>query len=715
MGWDAGIRPGDSVIAIAGQAVTSPANAAAVSAAPVVQVRSPAGTVVTASATSLAGQHSIQHQLSFPSIALCFVVVGGIVFVLAADLVVAGTVLSLTMTAAMTFLAAIATPTGVHWALAVVYIGLVGFGASTFLLFLVFPVCHPNIHLRRGATLACLGITVVLLVLYGWAITVNPTAYDRLQLLLIAVLIVELLGAAVLAISTLVRAQRRQREVQWALRLIALGTLGGLAPFCLLALGPYMLGLGYLVPPEVAVLSIVLLPLCLGIAVLHGQFLGIERIIRRSVVALVVWVGLLAGYTVGLNAFRQQSGARNDFLATTLGSTALQITIVAGTFPVAQHWLRRGLERILFRDVYDYAATLQRFSADITRLSSIDAIVAYVLAQLGRTLDLCWAALVLHPPAMPAGFYAWGDCSDRADVLRPAADSAAVERAVPEPTSDDSMRRVPLIANMEVIGTLIVGAKRHDIELSPEDSAFIDTLAPLVASALQNALLVRRLEAQVATLAERERELAALNIKLMQVQEEERRRLALDLHDDSLQRAIWLTREIGESVLHPSVRRWQCASEEIVFSLRAICTGLWPAVLDDLGLVAGLEWLVNDLRARTDLAAYIIVETADQALFGRLEADLEIALYRVAQEALNNCRKHAHATQVAVTLRRDQQRVALWIVDDGQGYDSTADSMLGSLHLGILGMRERLRPWSGVVRVDSRPGGGTVVSAEILL
>src|SRR5262249_38741676 len=152
---------------------------------------------------------------------------------------------------------------------------------------------------------------------------------------------------------------------------------------------------------------------------------------------------------------------------------------------------------------------------------------------------------------------------------------------------------------------------------------------------------------------ERERDLAALATRLTGTQEEERRRLALELHDEPLQRAILLYRGISAAAEHPQSQRWLADVEEIVTSLRATCNGLRPRVLADFGLVAGLEWLVNDARARSEVEIDLTTAIADAASpDGRLPADLELALYRVAQEALNNCLKHADARRVSLTLWR---------------------------------------------------------------
>jgi signal transduction histidine kinase len=155
--------------------------------------------------------------------------------------------------------------------------------------------------------------------------------------------------------------------------------------------------------------------------------------------------------------------------------------------------------------------------------------------------------------------------------------------------------------------------------------------------------------------------------------------------------------------------------EEIAVSLRAICTGLRPPMLDDLGLVAALEWLISDISVHSDLCASLLIEGVEPAGPTRVTADLEIALYRITQEALANCAKHARANHVWVTLQHDAQMIRLRVLDDGQGLGGDALDGGRPLHLGLLGMRERLRPWGGAISVCTDHSGGTVVMAEVQL
>jgi signal transduction histidine kinase len=357
------------------------------------------------------------------------------------------------------------------------------------------------------------------------------------------------------------------------------------------------------------------------------------------------------------------------------------------------------------------AAATGRLCADIGRLGSADALASHTLERLCQVLALRWARLAVET-LPPAATYRWGDCPGGQDAITARTtgwqgDAATMDRA--------GWRIVPLVATGLTVGRLELGPKRTGGPFSAGDCALVATVAPVLATALQKVWLIDELERQAARLDDREAALEALSAQLMRAQEEERRRLAGDLHDDPLQRAILLLRELREARAIPDARRWQDALEEIVAAMRAICAGLRPRDLEDFGLVAGLEWLADDVRTRADPAIYVIADTGDGTPFDRLPAELELALFRVAQEALNNCVKHARASQVIVTLWRDGAWLRLSVADDGRGFPGVVTRDRASRHLGILGMRERLRPWRGTVTVSPRDGGGTEVAADVPL
>lgn len=700
LAWSAGIRSGDSITNLPANVPDVPA---AVANAATIEVRSAAGKALTASSVD-ATWISQKLRFSFLAVAVSFIAVGVVVFLLTADIALAIIALIFGVTAATAMLAAIATPFGQTWAFVAEYLSVTGFGASTFLLFLICPVNRLKTRSGRWAAAICIGLTVALILAYAWVLTQDPAAYATLRRVTFLLVATGLLGGAGLVILNLMQTPPAEKDTRRALGLVAIGSVAGVAPICMLCLVPLLFGLDYVIQPQLAVLSMVLLPASLAATTISSRRLfGIVRILSRGLVGFVVWTGLLGIYGIGLVVLHQGFGLRQD-LVPRISTTALVLAIVVATFWPIQHRLRRGLERLLFRDVYSYVETLQHLSSEIAHLASVDTIAMHVLDRLGTTLDLTWAAIALETPVPGVPYYCWGDCPKNLDPQ--------ILRSWPD---GDRTLLIPLVADGLAIGTLAIGPRRHGVELLRDDRRLITTLAPLMATALQNALLVQRLESQVAVLEDREHALAALSTKLMQVQEEERRHLALDLHDDPLQRAILLARQLNEAAPGSHDQNLAATVEEIIISLRAICTGLHPPVLDDFGLVAGLDWLLHDVQARSDLTISLSTETAGRVSSRRLEPDLEVTLYRVAQEALNNCLKHAGATQVSVTLCQEPSRIWLRVADDGQGLDPAAKREHDSHHLGILGMRERLRPWGGHLSLEGSPSGGTTVSAEIPL
>lgn len=706
LAWDVGVRPGDRIIAVDGRPVVATDTPSTVASASQIMTESSDGLIRTVPSRVLEPLTlSRLHRLAFIAIAASFSVVGVLIYVLAGDAIVGAIALGFSVAGAVLFFSLSAVPSGADWAVMACHAAALAFAAGALLLFLAFPVDRLRTPRGRWLATGCLSVTTVLLAAYGWTYFFRPAAYEVLRPVTYAALISEMVGAGALLVAGLLATPAERRDIAAPLSVVTVGAFVALAPPVCLILVPSLLDIGSIVRPEIALLSLMALPASLGTAVLSRRFFGITRILRRGLVALLVWMALIGSYTAGFVALARWSSGQNGPIPVDLAAPAVTVALVAATFWPLQHRLRRALERRLFRDVYDYRATLRELSAELVQFGELSAVARHALDRLGRTLDLSWAAIELTAEPEPLRFRWEGD------TVIAAPDDGGQQVIATSPAA----YQVPLIADGETIGTLQVGAKRHDIDLLPEDRELIATVAPHLATALRNALLIRQLEAQVEALADRERTLATLNDRLLSVQEEERRRLALDLHDDPLQRAIQLSRELGAWVNCPRAERWQEIVEDIIASLRAICDGLHPPVLDDFGLPAGLEWLAARLRAETDLDVQVVIEAVNGDPFGRLEPDLELALYRVAQEALNNCLKHAEARSITVTLRREPARVLLRVADDGRG--PAANGTLGGsqVGLGLLGMRERLQRWQGRVTLEGGQPRGAVLTAEVRL
>jgi len=201
-------------------------------------------------------------------------------------------------------------------------------------------------------------------------------------------------------------------------------------------------------------------------------------------------------------------------------------------------------------------------------------------------------------------------------------------------------------------------------------------------------------------------------------QEEERLRLARELHDDTVQSLIALGQRM-ERLQKSCAREGDgCAAQlgelrqslrSLVHDVRRLIADLRPTGLDELGLEPALEMLVGRLPASYH-AAFTVEGTPR-----RLGLDLELALYRIAQEALKNVEQHSGASHVDVRLSFEEQGVRLVVADDGAGFaaPSTPDDLARSGHFGLLGMRERAVLAGGSLRLSSLPGRGTRVEAYL--
>lgn len=214
-------------------------------------------------------------------------------------------------------------------------------------------------------------------------------------------------------------------------------------------------------------------------------------------------------------------------------------------------------------------------------------------------------------------------------------------------------------------------------------------------------------------------QLRALTHRLLGVREEEAARIAQELHDELGQElsALKLDLEhLRRKILAGSLQAPDAVSliDEIgdrvdgaVQSVRRISSDLRPGVLDRLGLVAGLEWLLHEFGRRSGIETDLVASGVDDAV----PAEVSTALFRITQEALTNIVRHAQATQVRARLEERGEQLELSIADDGKGFDPRTAEKMPSL--GLLGIRERAARLGGAVDVRSAPGGGTVLVVTV--
>jgi signal transduction histidine kinase len=261
---------------------------------------------------------------------------------------------------------------------------------------------------------------------------------------------------------------------------------------------------------------------------------------------------------------------------------------------------------------------------------------------------------------------------------------------------------LPVIRDAANVGALVIVGDEGDPFTALGDE-FLRTLGRQVGAALENADLTARLAA-------RTRQLERLSVRMVRQHEEERRRISLELHDETAQAIaavklqLGVLREAVEPSLTPRMDRVLELVDTGMRSIRNVARDLRPPLLDELGLLPALRALVDGFGERTGLT----MSFDAPASVPPLSKDAELALFRALQEALSNVARHAAARSVAVALTQRDGVLGLDVCDDGQGF-------AGEPGLGLAGMAERLGALGGAMSIGDSAGGGTRLTVRLPL
>ncbi len=260
----------------------------------------------------------------------------------------------------------------------------------------------------------------------------------------------------------------------------------------------------------------------------------------------------------------------------------------------------------------------------------------------------------------------------------------------------------------------------NDIRLSGPDGTDV-WLEPVCTPLAQGDGLTQVVLRNVTEQKRRQVGLETYASQVLRAQEAERQRIAQELHDETVQSLVLLCRKLDDvkegdrgnaDSAGEEIQEARAYTESIVGALRGFIRGLRPPILDDLGLAPALRRLLMDLASRSSIDTKLDIGQCTE----RLPADAELALFRIAQEALNNVDRHSGASRVRVRLDYGPRHARLVISDDGRGFPVPAplNDLAHENKLGLLGMQERARILGGHVVINSAPGSGTEIIAEIL-
>lgn len=278
-----------------------------------------------------------------------------------------------------------------------------------------------------------------------------------------------------------------------------------------------------------------------------------------------------------------------------------------------------------------------------------------------------------------------------------------------------ALNRIAFVQQQRAIAEIYGVTQRRlweSLGLALAASFGIGLLATLYAGRLENR--IRRQQVQDVRNA---RELQRLSAKLITAQEEERRSIARELHDEVGQVLTTIKVELAaaERTIEAGggtpglLQDARSITEGALTTVRDLSHLLHPALLDDLGLPAAVEWYLRGFGKRHDIIAEVLHDRMDE----RLTPEIEASAYRIVQEALTNVAKHARATMCRVYLQRLPNTLLITIEDDGAGFDAAEMERAGRTGLGLIGIRERASQLRGTVRLESAQGKGTRLTVEL--
>ena len=433
--------------------------------------------------------------------------------------------------------------------------------------------------------------------------------------------------------------------------------------------------------------AMLLIPLAILRAVMRYQLWDIDLIIKRALVygtLTVVVIGLyvlIVGYLGAL--------LRAEYsLAISLVATG----VVAVLFQPLREWLQRGVNRLLYGERDDPYVVVSRLGQRLEAALAPEAVLPAIAETVAQALKLPYTALTLK---QADDFVVAAEYPDT--NARTGADAATNLEAVPR--SPERLASVPLTYQGEIVGKLLLAPRARGEGFSPADWRLLEDLARQAGVAAHAVRLTNDLR--------RSRE------RLVTTREEERRRLRRDLHDglgpvlatiamqaEAARELLETDRAAADALLADLAGQAQMA----VADVRRLVYGLRPPALDDLGLLGAL-------RAHAERSSQAGLQVGVQAPdpLPPLPAAVEVAAYRIVQEALTNVARHAHAGNCQVTLALigigPHQALSLEISDDGVGLNPERQA-----GVGLTAMHERAAELGGSCAIAPRAGGGTRVS-----
>lgn len=615
-------------------------------------------------------------------------------------------------------------------------------GAITIHFHCYFPVSLPRQRRRwiaAGYTIAALGgllqVGLLLAPDLEWSAEVGALRFAWL------------LFTLVLSIIFILRAYLFYQTSPYTRRQVGLITVGGLLaflPLIVFSALPELLQ-GYPILPYLATIYfLAAIPLTYGYAALQFNFIHFERYASRSSTLLLTFTltsGLYIVVSTGVSRLVQIPTSHTP-------GSLLVVMLPALTFWPLYKRVRIYVDKLFYGGWYDYTTVVGEVSSRLEDAAAADSPAQLFSETLQSVMQLKWVAVLL-PDSRGLGKeialagYA-GELKDASwlqnlaleldgalvaflrESLQPCSKQTAEAhiRHLPLTPAEQALLRQPAIrlfvpfhALSGTIGIFVLGPKYGDDIFDANDLGILNVVARQTSLAIQNAQLITRLK-------EKAEETERYQREVVRAREEERKRIARELHDQLIQALVGLKYQIvglkpfaGAEPIngdqHEQITHLHAEIGDLIQTTRSLCNDLRPPALD-LGLIPSIRSLVSRFQQTNGITVHLHLDGDRHTV---IPEDVALCLFRCTHEALTNIARHAAAENAYVYIGVDAARVTLKVKDDGQGF--VLPERLGSLmemqHFGLVSMRERVELLHGAFTIQSGLGQGTEVAAAITL
>ncbi|MEJ2301431.1 MAG: histidine kinase [Anaerolineales bacterium] len=519
---------------------------------------------------------------------------------------------------------------------------------------------------------------------------------------------------------------------------VSLGGVTSLLMFLGLTLVPDMLLHKPLFSYNTSFAYLFIIPLSYGYSIVHYQFIPLDRHINRKIssgLTLILVLSILLLFGVVLIRLLPSDLLLHPLMlfAIMLGASAIGVPL--------ERKVHLFVDRLFYGESYDCQTTVKKISQTISDSGSHSELGQLFIQELVQAMQLeCACILLFNGAGKSAGdSFVCGDCHARnagkkglngegpisrcllnrespmpVQILRQELENATYSQSdLDLVTCEQARLLMPLHCSTGLLGIIATGPKIGKGEISKDEQEILQVIARQAGIAFEKVNLA-------AELKQRNLECVRLNQQVLLAGEAERKRLAWELHDQTIQSLTGVGYGLSELRYHlnhegqPVLTEIQDHVFGIIHDLRQICADLRPSLLDTMGLAAAIRSLI---RACNKESAYQVTLEVCGKEEQELPEGVAICIYRSLQETLRNVQSHSDARLVQVRLSLEPCRVSLYVQDDGKGFLIPKNLGLFSTHghFGLMGIKERVEMLSGTFKIESTAGRGCRVMIDIPL